>query len=218
MRGALRETWEITKAWWLFVTGVALGVVAIVQEIEGASHVTVWFWAFCAMAPLWFATLWRLRSVAMERDEMRSELGSQRPRLDLHVGGVMFSERGHKAFLQLTVRVRNDGAPSTVHRWQLSVEVAGKTYEARHAVGEAPVDGSLKLPMLDEAISNTPLASEITGLLQFFVPEILQGELESADQLLLSASNARGDRSQSTVDLEALRAERHETWKVRKGA
>jgi hypothetical protein len=68
VRSALRETWEIIKAWWLFVTGVALGVVAIVQEIKGAHHVTVWFWAFCAMTALGLATLWRLRGVLKERD------------------------------------------------------------------------------------------------------------------------------------------------------
>jgi hypothetical protein len=69
MRKAAQEFWEIVKAWWLFVTGVALGVVAIVQEIEGASHMTVWFWAFCAMTALWLATLWRLRGVIKERDQ-----------------------------------------------------------------------------------------------------------------------------------------------------
>jgi hypothetical protein len=217
MRRVGRELWEIGKLWWTVVPGVALGVVAIVQAIKGAHGESVWFWGFCTVIALLLATAWRLRNAMQERDEARAELDSRRPHLDLHVGGVVFSERDHGAFLQLTVRVRNEGAPSTVYQWRLDVELAGKVCAARHVVGEAPVAGSLDVPMLDKAISNTPLATEITGLLQFSVPEISQRELESADQLVLSASDSQGGQSQTVVDLPALRAERHETRKVQKG-
>lgn len=50
------------------VPGGVLGIVAIVQAIEGARHMTAWFWAFCAMTALCLATAWRLRNVLGERN------------------------------------------------------------------------------------------------------------------------------------------------------
>jgi len=77
VRSALQEAWEIIKAWWLFVTGVALGVVAIVQVIESAPGESVWFWSFCAMTAFFLAACWRLRGVVKERNQARSALAEE---------------------------------------------------------------------------------------------------------------------------------------------
>jgi hypothetical protein len=80
MRKASQEIWEISKIWWVVVPGGALGVVTIVQEVEGVRHETVWFWGFCAMTALWLATLWRLRGVLRERDVAEGLLADENTR------------------------------------------------------------------------------------------------------------------------------------------
>ncbi len=80
MRKIVQEIWEISKIWWVVVPGGALGVVAIVQEIKGVRHETVWFWGFCAMTALCLAAFWRLRGVLRERDQARAQLAEESTR------------------------------------------------------------------------------------------------------------------------------------------
>jgi hypothetical protein len=64
---AAREAWEIVKLGWTYVAGIVLGVVAIVEAVEG-SHDSAWFCGFWAMTALFLATGWRLWGVVKERD------------------------------------------------------------------------------------------------------------------------------------------------------
>lgn len=60
--------------WWLVVVATALGVVAIVEAIEGAHGRSAWFWGFWGMTALCMATGLRLLGIARERDGLRAEI------------------------------------------------------------------------------------------------------------------------------------------------
>lgn len=77
MRKAGSEVWEICKTWWQFIPGGVLGVLAIVEVIHDAHGKSVWFWGFCAMTALLFATGWRLWNVLKERDQARALLANE---------------------------------------------------------------------------------------------------------------------------------------------
>jgi hypothetical protein len=80
VRSTRREVWEVLQIWWFTVPGLGLGVLAIVQTIRDTRHETPWFWGFLAMTALAFATGWRLRKVAKDRNKAEAALGEESSR------------------------------------------------------------------------------------------------------------------------------------------
>jgi hypothetical protein len=204
LRAALFIGTVLVPAAAALVTAVVLIVAALTTR---AGWVPLLFGGLGLFLVLWWLVA---RASKLIKRSMRSSLS-------LEIGGAVFGERNQEALVQLTVKVRNESAPTTIYQWRLAVEANGDTYSTRHVVGEAPLYRSLDVPMLDKAIGNTPLNAEITGLLQFAVPGVSQQQLLDAldrtDQpmrLTLAARSGTGGSCQTESDLRALKAKRHE--------
>ena len=138
--------------------------------------------------------------------------------VSLSIDGAIIGERDHDAVVQLNVRVTNEGAPTTVYGWGLSIDLGPTAWETHNVKGEPPLEMSKELPLLDR-IGNQPLGTgEMMGLVQFSVRGVgYQQFLDTAQAadgpiwLLLTARCGSTARIEAKRDLALLMADETKT-------
>jgi hypothetical protein len=141
----------------------------------------------------------------------------RRPNFTLTVSDVVLSEPiSTPAWtrLQITVTIRNDGTPSTIHNWELKVLLPKETISADHLLGQEPVSDFIEGKRLDELLGRSQLGhkQEDWGFVFFGVKRIGLKDVVEQLILVLSVEDEYGKQWRTQVNVKDLIAKGRRDW------